>query len=452
MTYHELPHDIGAEKAILGSCLLSRDAVVRIGATLTAADFYAERHGQIYAALLGLHEQRVPIDMRTVSAELKRRGQLDGIGGFGYLTDLIGSTYSTAHVEYYAADVARLSRLRKLIAAGAKITALGYGETDDESAVASSLELLGAITSSRVQTLLMPLAEVLDDIYDEFGSEADPAIPTGLRDYDELTGGGLWPGELVVPAGRSGHGKSSYVGTITANVAASGRRVLFFGLEMQRREVGRRLLASKSGVDSMTIRRRKMDDAQMRDIADAIGTMRAWPIMLADARISVAELRTAVLRDAAEHGAPALIVVDYIQLIKTHERRGGNRTQEIGEVTRELKALAQEARCTVMAPSQLNREIEHRKGANEGMPQLSDLRESGDIENDADAVDFIVRPAEFNMTTFTIGGAEYPTENLGVLIRRKGRNTGSGAIPLFFDAPRTRFCDMTRFRAVEGYE
>lgn len=450
MTLPSLPYNPTAERATLGACLMHRDAILRASAIVQPQDFYDDRHGLIYGAIVGCYERRIPPDTRTVATALMRSQQLELIGGVGYLADLTADVPGSAHVEHYARDVQRTARLRRLIDIGGSIAALGYNADDDDQAYLEAQELLTNGMTRRLQGLLMPLGQVLDDLYDELGQQAAPAVATGIRDYDTLTGGGLWPGELIVPAGRAGHGKSSWVGTLTANVARQGRRAHFFGLEMQRREVARRLLSSESGIDGMQIRKRDLDNDSMRRVAEAIGAMSEWPVMLAEARVSMSDVRTAVLRDIAEHGPVALVVVDYIQLIKTSDRRrGGTRDQELGEVTRDLKELAHEANCTVMAPSQLNRDIERR--GKEPMPTLADLRESGNIENDADAVDFIVNPAKFDLQTYTIAGVEYPTNNLGVLIRRKGRNTGDGQLPLYFDATHTTFRDMARGRTPEGY-
>lgn len=446
----ELPNNRDAERATLGACLLNRDAIIQAHGVLRPSDFYQERHALIYQAVLGCYERRIPPDVRTIATALMRAQQLDAIGGVGYLSDLTDSTPTAFHVEHYAAEVARCARLRDLVTIGTRIAQLGYNGDDDAAAYQEAQALLTGAMSQRLQSLLLPLEAVLDDLFHELGTDTAPAVSTGVRDYDNLTGGGLWPGELIVPAGRAGHGKSSWVGTLTANVAKVGERVHFFGLEMQRKEVARRLLSAESGIDTMTLRKRALDDAAYQHVANAIGQMAEWPVMLAEARVTMTEVRTAVLRDIAEHGPVALIVVDYIQLIKPAPgRRGGTRDQELGEITRELKDLAQEASCTVMAPSQLNRDIERRgKGQ---LPNLADLRESGNIENDADAIDFIVNPAKFDLASYEIGGRTYPAENLGVLIRRKGRNTGDGQLPLYFDAKHATFRDMAHARTPEGY-
>lgn len=447
----ELPNNQDAERATLGACLLNRDAVIRANAIVKPADFYAERHAIIWQAVTGCYERRIPPDVQTVATALMRAQQLDSIGGVGYLSDLTDSAPTSYHVEYYAAEVARTARLRALITIGGRIAQIGYNGDDDGAAYQEAQALLTGGMTQRQQSLLVPLAAVLDDLFTELGTVADPAVRTGIHDYDELTGGGLWPGELIVPAGRAGHGKSSWVGTLTANVATAGHRVHFFGLEMQRKEVARRLLSSNSGVDTMALRKRKLSDADFQGVAASISQMSEWPVMLAEARVTMSEVRTAVLRDIAENGPVALIVVDYIQLIKpTPGRKGGTRDQELGEITRELKDLSQEAKCTVMAPSQLNRDIE-RRGSNSWIPTLADLRESGNIENDADGIDFVVNPAMFDLKSVSIDEKSYPSENLGVLIRKKGRNTGGGMLPLFFDAKHATFRDMEKFRAVEGY-
>lgn len=434
MTIPELPHNLEAEKATLGSVLLNRDAVVKVADLTAPGDYYFERHALICTAMLSCYARRIPPDTRTVMDELRRMGKLDDVGGIVYLSSLVDEVPTAYHVAYYAQEVARTARLRRIIDAGAAIAAVGYNEQDDSEAYAQAQALLTAVAGKSRQTALTPISDILDAIYNDLDNTEPPAVSSGLFDYDKATGGGLWAGELVVPAGRPGHGKSSFVGTVAANLARADQRVCFFGLEMQRKEVVRRLLAAEAGVDSLAIRRRELDENDRRAVNEAMGRMSAWPMLLDDARQTASDIRTKVLRVIAEDGPVALVVVDYIQLVPVRELRGTNRAQAIGEVTRALKALAMECQCTVMAPSQLNREIQHRS---DPIPNLADLRESGDIENDADTVVFVVRPE-----LFTPG----KDENIGHLYIGKQRSGPQNIkIEVFYDAPRTRFIDLDRW-------
>lgn len=443
MTAPELPYNIDAERAVLGSVLLNRDVMVKLAGLVAPDDFHYEKHAQIYAAMLECYGRRVPPDFRTVSDRLRQAGQLEAIGGAGYLADLTDDAPHSYHAEHYAAEVARCAALRRVIDAGGRIAAMGYAESDAAEANAKAQALLTAAIGRERRATMATIGEVLDGIYTDLDATTLPAISTGLHDYDRATGGGLWPGELVVPAGRPGHGKSSLVGTIAANVARGGGRVLFFGLEMQRKEVARRLLSAESGIDSLKIRQRNLSDDERRRLNETMPSMSEWPLHLDDARQPMSEIRTKTLRVIAEHGPVALVVVDYIQLIPVRESRGSNRAQAIGEITRALKALAMESHCTVLAPSQLNREIEHRGKGETPIPTLSDLRESGDIEQDADSVVFVVRPELFEP------GKD---RNIGHLYIGKQRSGPPNVrIEVFYDAPRTRFTDLDKYRTPEGY-
>ena len=440
MTHPELPQDIDAEKAVLGSVLLNRDAIVQVAPWLSPEHFYLEQHRRIYAAMLSLYARRTPPDSRTISAELKQAGQLDAVGGVPYLSDLADVVPTSYHVEYYARIVERHALYRAAIAAGGRIAQRGYqsGTAEDLRADVQAL-VNAALLNGSSSGALTPLETVLDRVIRRAAGTSSIATPTGLLAYDHLTGG-LWPGHLVVPAGRPGHGKSSFVATIASNVARAGGGIAYFTLEMEMDEVGERLISSATGINGMELRRGELATDELRQLMEASSRMAPWPFYLDDVRIGLNEIRAKTLRHIAEHGPIALLVIDYIQLIPPAGGRGrGNRQQEIGEVTRGLKALAKELKCTVMAPSQLSRAIEERS---DPIPTLSDLRESGDIENDADQVVFVVRPELFDKEK------QPGLANLYVAKHRGGR---VGMVELWFDAERTLFVDIDRWRDVEGY-
>lgn len=445
MTHPELPQDLDAEKAVLGSVLLNRDALTQIAPWFKPELFYLDRHGLIFGAMRHLYERRVPPDVRLVAAELRARGQLDAIGGVEYLSDLSDAVPTSYHIEHYARTVERLALHRRAIALGGQIAARGYsasGSADELRADVQALvsSLLGAAGGARGLT---PLGDVLDQILQRAGeAETEASVLTGLTDYDALTGG-LWPGQLVVPAGRPGHGKSSFVATIAANIAARGHAVVYISLEMEQTEVAQRLLSADTGIDGMELRRGQLDEAELMRITESAGPMSMWPFYLEDRRMALSEIRALVLQHIAEHGPITLLVIDYIQLIPP-DRRTGNRQQDIGEITRGLKALAKEARCTIYAPSQLSREIERRDSP---IPTLADLRESGDIENDADRIVFVVRPELFLKKDDDEGQAEAGVASLYIAKHRGGR---LGKVDVRFDAERTRFVDLT-WRDAEGY-
>lgn len=435
----ELPAAPESEKATLGSVLLNRDALTPIAAWLLPEDYHYERHGLIFAAMLDCWRRRVPPDTKVLVEELRKRGQLDSVGGIAYITDLVDAVPTSYHVESYALDVFRAAVRRRLIAAGGQIAALGY---DEQSELDQVLVEAQALLTAVVQRLgqkrggLMPISDVMGELYDFFADEQTPAIPTGLRDYDTLTGG-LWPGDLIVPAGRPGHGKSALVKTIAVNVAKVGHPVALFSLEMERRKIGLNILAMETGIDGMALKQRTLDEADMARVFAVMGEA-DWPLFLEDVRVSMTEIRARCLRHIAEHGPLKLVIVDYLQLVKPASGRVPREIQ-VSEIARSLKELAMELSCTVIAPAQLNRAIE---GRADPTPTLADLRESGEIEQAADQVAFIVRPEKFDPETDQRG--------IGILYLEKHRDGEPGKIPLRFDGPRTCFADLS-YRPIEGY-
>jgi replicative DNA helicase len=449
----ELPYNLDAEKAVLGSVLLNRDVFPELTPMLQPGMFYLERHAHIFAAMLACYTARIPPDTRMVSEELRQHGQLDAVGGVAYLSDLIDWTPTSAHALHYAAIVLNTWVQRQGIVLGSTIAQLAY-QTPTADALHAKIHAAVAqhMTGTASAADMRDLGGILWELQGEFTSPQRPAISTGLCAYDRATDGGLWPGELVVPASRPGQGKSTFVGTIAANVAANGGRVDVFSLEMEYKEIARRLLAAESGIDSRVLRRRELDTSHITHLVDVIMHMEKWPLRLDSARTTVEAIRSKVLRGIAEHGPIALVIVDYIQLVRSSGAYKGNRVAEIGEIAHQLKDLAMEAQCTVMAPAQMSRAIENRADA---IPTLSDLRESGDIENDADKVLFMVRP---DMMTNSkkkpvIDAAQYG-EGFSPLLIYKAKDR-SGPIceitDLMFDARHNRIVDMDRTRTPEGY-
>ncbi len=411
----ELPSAVGSEKATLGSVLLNRDALTPIASWLLPDDYHLERHALIFDAMLSCWKKRTPPDARVLAEELKRRGQLDAIGGVPYLSELVDAVPTSYHVESYALDVFRTAVRRRLI----------------EALLTAVVQRLGQKRGG-----LTPITDVMSELYDFFAADQTPAIATGLRDYDMLTGG-LWPGDLIIPAGRPGHGKSALVKTIAINVSRVGHPVALFSLEMERKKIGLNILATLTGIDGMALKQRTLDEADMQRVFSAMGEAN-WPLFLEDVRVSMANIRARCLRHISEHGPLRLIIVDYLQLVKPASARAPREIQ-VSEIARALKELAMEMHCTVVAPAQLNRAIETRA---DPTPNLADLRESGEIEQAADQIAFIVRPEKFDPETDKKG--------IGLLHVEKHRDGEPGVIPLRFDGPRTCFTDLT-WREPEGY-
>jgi replicative DNA helicase len=439
MTHPELPSDVDAEKAVLGSVLLNREALTAIADSLEASMFHYECHNLIYSAMLHLYQQRTPPDTRTVAGELRRRGQLEACGGAGYLSELVDAVPSSYHVQHYARLVEETSLARRVITLGGMVASLGYDwQQGGEQLRAEVQALVTEAIAGRRNTGARHVGDLMNGLWDQLNREETGAIPTGLHDLDELIYG-LRKGRLVTIAGRPSHGKTALALTIACNVASRGGAGLVFSMEMDDEELAQRLLAMQSGIDGRQIQQLQLDEDEMRTSATWIGRVGQWPLWVHTDAVSVNDIRTMVLRHIAQHGPLAFVVVDYVGLVKPSGRKQ-NRVQEIGEMSRGLKALAMEAKCDVLMLAQLNREIE---GRDKFIPTLADLRDSGDIEQDSNVVIFVVNPEMFDPNTEDKG--------LGFLYVSKHRGGARGKAALRFDAPLTRFDNLERYRGVDGY-
>jgi replicative DNA helicase len=434
----ELPASLENEQATLGAILVNRDALTPIAPWLPAAAFYLEKHAWIYAAMLACYQARTPPDIRTVSDMLRQRGQFDTIGGAAYLLTLADAVPTSYHVEYYARIVERCAIQRAGIAAAGRMAGIAYDGTDSEQIIAdmqAELTRLSALRASH--TTFVPFSAIVDEVYDELASETAPGTPTGFRDLDELTGG-LHGGDLLILAARPGVGKTSLAGCLACNVAGLGLPVAFVSLEMGRKGILARAAAMYAGVDLAGVRDRRLSDDERAAYVRALGWAHDQPIYVEDTPgLTMASIRSAVLRLRVELGALSLVVVDYLQLMRSSGKK--ERWLEVGDMSRELKQLARELDVPVLALSQLSRAVE---GRTSHVPMLSDLRESGNLEQDADIVLFIYRPELYEKTPENAGAAE--------LHIAKHRNGSTGIVPLTFDASTTRFASRS-FRSPEGY-
>ena len=432
------PQNIEAEQSVLGSLLIDRDAIIRVASFLRPEDFYRETHGQIYAAILSLYERREPADLITLCDELERRGQLENVGGASYLTSLISRVPTAAHVEHYAHIVERTAIRRRLLQASAKIAEIAYDETDDVDEVLDRAEqLIFAVAQRRLSHDLVPISKLLYDYFDmiEYLQQHQGetmGVPTGFIDLDRLLGG-LQPSDLIIIAGRPGMGKTSLLLSMAQSISMEHRgAIAIFSLEMSGEQLVQRLIATETGIDSQRLRLGQVRDDEIDLIARAIGRLSETAIYIDDsAAISPFELRTKARRLHAEHPL-ALIIVDYLQLMRAGVRVE-NRVQEISYISRSLKALARELKVPVVAASQLSRAVEQRQ---DKRPVLSDLRESGSIEQDADVVIFIYRDDVYN--------EESVMRNIAELTIAKHRNGPTGKIELGFIKEQTRFVNLYR--------
>ena len=433
------PQNIEAEQSVLGSILIDRDAIVRVAGFLQAEDFYREAHRTVYQAAVDLFERREPADLVLLCDELERRGRLEQVGGAAYLTSLINLVPTAVNVEYYGHVVERTAILRRLITAGGQIAGVAYDlQHDAEQAVDKAEQILFALTQRRRAREFIPISEVLEGYFDQIDYIHQHrgqtfGVPTGFTRLDELTGG-LQRSDLIVLAARPGMGKSSFAFNIAMHAALKNNiPVGIFSLEMSKDQVVQRLICSQAEIDSHRLRTGFIEESEWAKIAQAIGELSEAPIYIDDTPgISVMELRTKARRLQAEHDL-GFVIVDYLQLMQG--RRTENRVQEVSDISRSLKELARELNIPVLAASQLNRSVEQRPN---NRPQLSDLRESGSIEQDADIVMFIYREE--------VRDPETARKGLADIIVAKHRNGPTADIELAYIARQTSFKNLeTRY-------
>lgn len=432
------PHNIEAEEAVLGSILIDREAIGRIATFLRESDFYRDRNKEVYAAGLTLYDRREPTDVLTVQDELERRGKLEECGGATYLASLSAAVPTSVHAEHYARIVERTAVMRRLIQAAGQIAAIGYEQSDDvDGCLDRAEQLLFAVSQRRLtreyvslQAALKEYFDTIDFLHQHKGEVV--GVPSGFSDLDKMTGG-LHASDLIIVAGRPAVGKTSFVLTMAHTAAVKHKvPVAVFSLEMSVEQLVQRLLCSEASVDAHRLRSGYIDEYEWHRISHAFGVLSEAQIFIDDtANITTLELRAKARRMKAEHNIQMLIV-DYLQLM---QGRGlDNRVQEVSEISRGLKALARELDIPVVALSQLSRAVESRQ---DHRPVLSDLRESGSIEQDADIVMFIHREELYKRDT--------ERKNIADIIVAKHRNGPTGEVALRFFPAQTRFADLERF-------
>lgn len=430
------PQNLEAEMALLGSILVDREMMATVAEIVEPPDFYAAMHETIYTALLSLYERGEPLDKITLSEELKRRGQLEKIGGLAYLTSLMDTVPTAASAEYYANIVREKSALRGLIHAGTQITRIGYeGEEDVEGSIDKSEQIVYEVGRRQQHGKFVPVSQMLKPVFDNLdmlhSAHGDrTGITTGFRDMDDYTAG--WqPGNLVIVAARPGMGKTSLALTMAAEAARIDHKpVAFFSLEMTNQELVQRLLASAGRLDSQKLKRGNIRDNEWTVLSEAMSQLSTLPIYLDDsAAVTVTEIRSRSRRLKASSDGLGAIFIDYLQLVRPGQiSRGANRNEELSEICRTLKATAKDLEVPLIALSQLNRAVETRQ---DKRPMLSDLRESGAIEQEADIVAFIYRDEYYNKETAEPGVTE--------IIMAKHRNGRTGTIKLLFQPEYTKF-------------
>lgn len=430
------PQNVDVEASLLGAVLIDGDALIKIADTVNAADFFDARHRHVYESIVKLYDKHSSIDVLTLSDQLKADGFLDMVGGPAYLTELTNYVPTASHVEQYGEIVAQKALRRRLIAAAEDITELGYNEAHGLRELIEEAESkLFEVSQHNIKNDVVSLETILEESFDRLDElHKDKGkirgVPTGYKDLD-ATLAGFQQSDLIILAARPSMGKTALALNLAHNVAVQSQQpVLIFSLEMSKEQLVDRMLSMESGVDAWALRTGNLTDSDFEKISQAMGTLGEAPIFIDDSPgITVSELRTKARREA--HKRPlGLLVVDYLQLMSGAGKYGseGNRVQEISEISRGLKSIARELRVPLLALSQLSRSVESR---NPQIPQLSDLRESGSIEQDADVVAFIYREDYYNPET--------ERKNISDILIKKHRNGPTGNVELYFDRDKQRF-------------
>jgi replicative DNA helicase len=432
------PQNIEAEQSVLGGVLIENGAIHKVMEVLTPDDFYREAHQKIYNSLLDLSERDEPADLITLTNELRKRDQLDSIGGASYVASLIDTIPTAANIGYYARIIKEKSILRKLIETATDIVTQGYQDREDVEGLLDEAErAIFQIAENRVRPSFYPIREIvkssfktLEKLYEK--KELVTGIPSGFKDLDLMTAG-FQPSDLIIVAGRPSMGKTALCLNI-AQYAAIEKKVpvAIFSLEMSKEQLVLRMLCSEARVEGTRIRTGFLSESDWPKLTLAAGNLSDAPIFIDDtAALTILELRAKARRLKGEHGL-GMLVVDYLQLMRGRTMIE-NRQQEISEISRSLKALAKELNLPVIAVSQLSRRSESRE---DKRPQMSDLRESGAIEQDADLILFIYRDEVYNRSE------ENPNRGKAEVIIGKQRNGPTGRIELAFLDKFTMFKDL----------
>ncbi|MBR0483028.1 replicative DNA helicase [Candidatus Saccharibacteria bacterium] len=433
------PQNIDAEKSLLGAILMNDEVLADVTQIVKPQDFYDAQHQEIYDAIWSLYERRRPVDLLTVKDELKRRKSTAKAGGIAYVTSLASYVPTSAHAKAYAEMIAESATRRRLISAASKINEQAFDTQHDVKEIIGNAEkVLFGVSQENLRTDLVAINDLLSDAFDRFeelnenkGSIA--GYRTGFPDIDRITAG-LHPSDLIILAARPAMGKTALALNLVRNVAQINQKhVLMFSLEMSKEQLINRIISDASGVETfkLTTGGFKQDDFQQ--MSEAMDSLAELPILIDDTPgLTIMEMLTKSRRALHENGELGLIVVDYLQLMQGSSRRAQeNRVQEISEISRGLKLIARELNVPVIALSQLSRQVESRESK---IPMLSDLRESGSIEQDADIVLFIHREDYYDENT--------DRQNIADIIIAKHRRGTTGRVELYFDKARTRFMSL----------
>ncbi|MBE3578922.1 MAG: replicative DNA helicase [Caldanaerobacter subterraneus] len=437
------PQNIEAEQSVLGSMLLSREAIIEVSEILRAEDFYKESHKKLFDVIMEMFEKDIPVDLVTVVDELRKRDMLEVVGGIDYLASLTSSVITTANVSYYAKLIKEKATLRRLIEASSEIMELSYQEDDVETVLDIAEQKIFDIAQGRNTTTFSSMKDILmdtfykiEELYKNKGKLT--GIPSGFPDLDAKTAG-FQPSDFILIAARPSMGKTSFALNIAQNAALlTGLPVAIFSLEMSKEQLVTRLICSTANIDSQKLRTGNLDEEDWMKLAAAMTPLSKAPIYIDDTPgVTVMDIRAKARRLKLEKGL-GLVMIDYLQLMQGRGR-AENRQQEISEISRSLKSLARELNVPVITLSQLSRAPETRS---DHRPVLSDLRESGAIEQDADIVMFLYRDDYYHKDS--------EKKNIAEVIIAKHRNGPTGVVELLWLAQYTKFVSLDKYRTEEG--
>lgn len=438
------PHNLEAEQAIIGAIFLEPSALTTASEILVPDDFYRQAHSKIFSSMLDLSEKGEPVDIVTVTSELADRKLLEDVGGLQYLSELADAVPTAANIEYYARIVEEKSILRRLIRTATVIVTDGFNSEDDvevllNDAEKSILEVSNRKNTSGFRNIKDVLVNVYDNIEVLHNRKGDvTGIPTGFVDLDRMTAG-FQRNDLIIVAARPSVGKTAFALNIAQNVATkTDENVAIFSLEMGAEQLVMRMLCAEGNINAQSLRTGKMTEEDWQKLTMAMGSLSNAGIYIDDTPgVRINEIRSKCRRLQQEHGL-GMILIDYLQLIQGSGRSGENRQQEVSEISRSLKALARELRVPVIALSQLSRGVEQRQ---DKRPMMSDIRESGSIEQDADIVAFLYRDDYYDKET--------ENKNIIEIIIAKQRNGPVGTVELAFVKEFNKFVNLERHRDMQ---
>ncbi|MBR2543905.1 replicative DNA helicase [Candidatus Saccharibacteria bacterium] len=439
-----MPQDLVAEKSLLGAIIINNDVLPEVLSIVQPRDFYEPRHQLIFQAICDLYDHHKPIDLLTLTSELKSKKQLNEIGKASYLAELSNFVPAASHAKAYAEIIERNSVRRRLITAGTQIAESAYeDDVNTDDLIGSAEKELFEVSDKIIKSDYVPMDELLVDAFDRIeelhkNKGALRGLKTGFRDIDKKTAG-FQKGDLVIIGARPAMGKTTFAQNLAYNIASINKKgVLFFSMEMAANEIVDRMISDVSGVDNWKMRTGNLTDEEFQKIGDALADMDEIPIYIdSTSSMTIMELRNKARRAMHDHDI-GIVIVDYLQLISGSNRYAGNRVQEVSEVSRGLKILARELSIPVIALAQLSRNV---TGRDDPRPVLSDLRDSGSIEQDADLVMFLHRPDYYKQNQ-----DDYEETHITELLIAKHRHGAVGKIELYFHPELLRFMSLDTTR------